>query len=47
MWKLVVEFKSYGLIRLLEPSGQNVVCRSKTPKSQSFWKFHYFIESNL
>ena len=47
MLKLMVGFRSYGLIRLLDPSGPNVVSRPQTPKGQHFLRFHYSIESNL
>ena len=42
MWKLVVGFRSYGLIRLLGPCGPNVVSRPQTPKSRIFLKNHGF-----
>ena len=47
MLKLVVGFRSYGLIRLLDPSGPNVVSRPQTQELQNFGKFHDFIESNI
>ena len=47
MWKLVVRFRSYGLIRLLGPNGANVASRPQIPKSQNFWKFRGFIKCNL
>ena len=39
MWKLVVGFRSYGLIRLLGPSGSNVVSSPQTPKSRNFLRW--------
>ena len=47
MLKLMVGFKSYGLIYLLGPSAPNIVSRPHTPKGQHFLRFHDFIESNL
>ena len=47
MLKLVVGFRSYGLIRLLGPSGPNVVSRAQNPELQNFGTFHDFIESNI
>ena len=47
MLKLVVGFRSYDLIRLLGPSGPNIVSRPQTPELQNFEKFHDFIESNI
>ena len=42
MWKLVVGFRSYGLIHLLDPSGPKVVSRLQTPKSKNFLRHYNF-----
>ena len=47
MLKLVVGFRSYGLIRLLGPIGPNIVSKPQTPKLKNFGTFHDFIESNI
>ena len=43
LWKLQLRFWTYDLIRLLGPSGPNVVSRSQTPRSKIFLRFHNFI----
>ena len=45
MWKLMVGFRSYGLIRLLGPSGPNVVSRPQIPKSGNFWDIMILMDS--
>ena len=47
MLKLVVGFRSYGLIPPLGRGGPNVVSRPQTPELQNFGTFHDFIESNI
>ena len=47
MWKLVVVFRSYRLIRPLFQSGPNVVSRHQIAKLENLLKFHGFIEGNL
>ena len=46
-WKLVVGFRSYGLIRFSGPSNPNKISRPQIPKWQNFLRFHDFIQSNL
>ena len=43
LWKLEPGFWTYGWIRLLGPSGPNVLSRSQAPSSRNFLKFHDFI----
>ena len=43
LWKLQLGFWSYGLIRLLSPSGTNVVSWPQTPRLNFFLRFHDFI----
>ena len=43
LWKLYLLFWTYGLIRLLGPSGPNVVSRLQTLRSRYFLRFHNFI----
>ena len=43
LWKLQLGFWTYGLIRLLGPSGPNVVSGSQTPRLRNFLRFHDFI----
>ena len=40
--RVQVGFRSYGLIRLLGPSGPNVVSRPQTPKPKDFSRHHDF-----
>ena len=47
MLKLVVVFRSYGLIPLLGPRGPNIVSKPQTPELQNVGTFHDFIESNI
>ena len=42
-WKLKLGFWTYGLIRLLGPSGRIVVTGSQTSRSRNFLRFHDFI----
>ena len=45
IWKLVLWFRSSGLIRLLSPSGPNVVSRSQAQKSKFFWDIMILMDS--
>ena len=47
MLKLVVGFRSYASIRLLGPSGPDVVSRPQTPNWQILLRFHNFIIKQL
>ena len=38
--KLELGFWTYGLIRLLAPSGPNIVSRPQTPKPSNFLRFN-------
>ena len=40
LWKLQLGFWIYGLIRLMGPSGPNVVSRPQTLRSRNFLRFH-------
>ena len=44
LWKLQLWLWTYGLIRLFDPSGPNVVSGSQTPRTRNFLRFHDFIE---
>ena len=46
LWKLQLGFWSYGLIRLLSPSGTNVVSWPQTPRSNFFWDFMILLDSS-
>ena len=43
LWKLQLWLWTYGLIRLLDPSGPNVASGSQTSRSRNFLRFHDFI----
>ena len=43
LWKLQLGFWTYGSIRLLGPSGPNVVSGPQTPRSRHFLRFYDFI----
>ena len=45
MWKLMVGFRSYGLIRLLGSSGQNVVSRPRSQSQGIFWDIMILMDS--
>ena len=45
LWKLQLGFWSYGLIRLLSPSGTNVVSWPQTPRLNFFWDFMILLNS--
>ena len=45
MLKLVVGFKSHGLIHLLDLGCSNVVTRPMNQKLQNFLRFHKFLKS--
>ena len=47
LWKLEPRFWTYGWIRLLDPSGLNVVSRRQVPRSKHFFEFHNFIGFTL
>ena len=41
--KMKLWFWTYGLIRLLGPSGPDVISGSQTPRSKIFLRFHELI----
>ena len=43
LWKLELGFWTYGWIRLLDPSGPNVVSKLQSPRSRHFLRFHDLI----
>ena len=46
LWKLEPGFWTYGWIRLLDPSGQNLVSRPQAQVQDIFWDFMIFLDSS-